>query len=71
MRTKQSRVQRQGQIYRFTIAETEYRTFIWQNGAQFRGRVEGYPQVPEQSGSTPLAVRAALQQWLTTRMVST
>ena len=46
MRTKQSRVQRQGQIYRFAIAGTEYAVFVWQLGIRFRGRVEGNPQVP-------------------------
>ena len=69
MRTKQGRVQRQGQIYRFSIAETDYAAFIWQMGAQFRGRVEGNPQVPEYTAHTALAVRDALQQWLATRSV--
>jgi hypothetical protein len=64
MQTKQSRVKRQGQIYRFVIAETEYAVFVWQMGLRFRGRVEGNPQVPEQSGRTALAVRDALQQQL-------
>lgn len=57
-------VQRQGQIYRFTVGETEYATFIWQRGVQFCGRVEGKPQVPEQIGRTALAVRDALRDWL-------
>lgn len=57
-------VQRQGQIYRFTVGDTEYVTFIWQHGVQFCGRVEGKPQVPEQTGRTALAVRDALRDWL-------
>ena len=64
-------VQRQGQIYRFTVAGTDYATFVWQHGVQFRGRVEGHPQVPEQTGRTALAVRDALQKLLITRGVST
>lgn len=61
------RVQRQGQVYRFTIDDIDYATFIWQRGVQFCGRVEGYPQVPEQIGRTALAVRDALQQLLIAR----
>jgi hypothetical protein len=67
--TKNSRgsVQRQGQIYRFSINGTEYAAFIWQFGAQFRGRLEGLPQAPQCTGRSPLAVRAALQEWLVAR----
>lgn len=64
-------IQRQGQIYRFSVAGKDYATFIWQLGVQFRGRVEGNPQVPEQTGRTALAVRDALQQWLIARSTST
>ena len=71
MKSIQGRVQRQGQIYRFSIAGTDYAAFVWQLGTQFRGRVEGNPQVPEQTGRTALAVRDALQQWLITRNAST
>ena len=73
-RTKQGsrgRVQRQGQLYRFTVAGIDYTTFIWQHGVQFRGRVEGHSQVPEQTGRTALAVRDALQKLLVTRSAST
>ncbi|MBK9940203.1 MAG: hypothetical protein U0Z44_11750 [Kouleothrix sp.] len=69
-KSSRGRVQRQGQIYRFTIAGTAYATFIWQHGVLFRGRVEGNTQVPEQTGRTALAVRDALQQWLITRSAS-
>jgi hypothetical protein len=67
MKRQPQRVQRQGQIYRFSINGTDYAAFIWQFGAQFRGRIEGYPLAPECTGRSPLAVRAALQQWLITR----
>ena len=67
MKNTQGRVQRQGQIYRFSIAGTDYAAFIWQTGTQFRGRVEGHPQVPEQTARTPIAVRDALEHWLQSR----
>jgi hypothetical protein len=70
MRNKEGRVHRQGQIYRFSIAGTDYAAFIWQFGRQFRGRVEGNPQVPEHTAHTALDVRDALQEWLTTRGAS-
>ncbi len=71
MKNGLSRVQRQGQIYRFAIAGTDYAAFIWQLGRQFRGRVEGNPQVPEHTGRTALAVRDALKHWLVTTHAST
>jgi len=67
MKQQAARVQRQGRIYRFTIAGNDYAAFIWQFGAQFRGRVEEHPQVPQCTGRTALAVRDALQLWLTER----
>jgi hypothetical protein len=71
VKQRQGRVQRQGQIYRFSIAGTDYAAFVWQLGTRFRGRVEGNPQVPEQTGHTSIAVRDALQQWLAARSAST
>lgn len=71
MKHTQGSVQRHGQIYRFSLAGTDYAAFVWQAGIRFRGRVEGNPQVPEQTGRTSLAVREALQQWLAARNVST
>jgi hypothetical protein len=71
MKNRPGRVQRQGQIYRFAIAGTEYAAFVWQLGTHFRGRVEGQPQVPQQTGRTALGVRDALQQWLASRSAST
>lgn len=70
MKNRQGFVLRQGQIYRFSIAGTDYAAFIWQLGKQFRGRIEGNPQVPQCTGRTALAVRDALQLWLTTRVVA-
>jgi len=70
-KTPRGTVQRYGQIYRFTVAGTDYASFIWQLGVQFRGRVEGNPQVPELTGRTALAVRDALQQWLIARDTAT
>jgi len=54
--------QRVGRVYRFSTNGIEYAAFIWQNGAQFRGRVEGQPQIPLCSARTALAVRNALEQ---------
>jgi hypothetical protein len=71
MKNRLGRVQRQGQIYRFSIAGTDYAAFIWQLGTQFRGRIEGNPQVPEHTGRTALAVRDALKHWLVTGHVPT
>jgi hypothetical protein len=70
MRSRQSVVQRQGQIYRFSIDGIDYAAFIWKLGTQFRGRIEGHPHVPQCTGRTALAVRDALQLWLATRAVA-
>jgi len=70
MKNQTARVQRQGRIYRFTIAGNDYAAFIWALGTQFRGRVEEHPQVPQCTGRTALAVRDALQQWLSDRAAS-
>ena len=66
-KNSRGRVQRQGQIYRFSMNGTDYAAFIWQFGAQFRGRLEGHPLAPQCTGRSPLAVRTALQQWLITQ----
>jgi hypothetical protein len=68
MTTRQGRVQRKGQIYRFSVHGTEYAAFIWQHGTQFSGRIDGNPQVPQCTGRTALAVRDVLQQWLATQL---
>jgi hypothetical protein len=70
MRNQSGRVQRQGQIYRFSINGAEYAAFIWQLGTQFRGRIEGNPKVPQCTGRSALAVRDALQQCLVTGIPS-
>jgi hypothetical protein len=70
MRNKGGRVQRQGQIYRFSINGADYAAFIWRLGTQYRGRIEGEPKVPQCTGRTALVVRDALQRWLVTRAVA-
>ena len=70
MKKIQSRVQRQGQIYRFSLADIDYVAFVWQAGVGFRGRIQGNPRVPEQTGSSSLAVREALMQWLSAENAS-
>jgi hypothetical protein len=67
---RSGRVQRQGQIYRFSIEGTDYAAFVWELGKQFRGRIEGHPQVPQCTGRTALAVRDALKLWLVTNVVA-
>ena len=64
MKRSTEATQRRGQIYRFTVNGTDYAAFIWQSGVQFRGRVEENPQVPLSTARTALAVRDALQHWL-------
>ncbi len=66
MKNQPGHVLRQGRIYHFSIKETDYAAFIWQGGTQFRGRIDGDPQVPQCTGRTALVVRDALQQWLAT-----
>lgn len=66
MKNRSSSTQREGQIYRFSIAGTNYAAFIWHLGKQFRGRIEGHPHIPQCTGGTPLAVREALALWLST-----
>ena len=70
MKNQPRRVQRQGQIYRFSIAGTDYAAFIWQLGKKFQGRIEGHPQVPQCTGLTALAVRDALHRWLAMRVAA-
>jgi len=65
MRTRQKQIQRSGKIYRFSIGGTKYAAFVWQEGKQFCGRVEGNPDIPQCTGRTALAVRDALQLGLT------
>ncbi|KAB8140021.1 hypothetical protein F8S13_25420 [Chloroflexia bacterium SDU3-3] len=55
-------VHRAGRIYRFSINDIDYAAFIWQMGVQFRGRVEGHPEITQTTGRTALAVRDELQK---------
>ena len=67
MSLKNSRVQRSGHIYRFSVNGVDHAAFIWQLGKQFHGRIEGAPHVPHCTGRTALGVRNVLQQWLIDR----
>ena len=62
MKNQYNHVHRQGQLYRFSLGNQEYVAFIWRTGTQFRGRLEGYPAIPEHTAHTALGVRDALQQ---------
>ena len=64
MKRRTGTTQRVGRIYRFSANGTDYAAFIWQAGVQFRGRVEGQPQIALCTARTALAVRDALQQAL-------
>lgn len=66
MKNQFNPVHRQGQLYRFSLGNQEYVAFIWRAGSQFRGRIEGYPAIPEHTAHTALGVRDALQQSIAT-----
>jgi hypothetical protein len=57
MKTWSGRVQRQGQILSLFDRWDEYAAFMRQLGRQFRGRIEGSPQVPQYTGRTTYTVR--------------
>lgn len=61
---------RKGHIYHVKVAEVDYRTFIWQAGSGFCGRVEDQPQVGLCRGRTVLAVRDQLCAALASSLVS-
>ncbi len=54
------RIVRKGHIYHIKVAAVDYRTFIWQVGSGFCGRVEDHPQVALCRGRTVVAVRDQL-----------
>jgi hypothetical protein len=54
------RTVRKGRIYHIQVADTAYRTFIWQAGASFCGRVEDHPQVPQCRGRSVVMVQEQL-----------
>ncbi|HEU4325771.1 MAG TPA: hypothetical protein VFS21_21705 [Roseiflexaceae bacterium] len=60
----QSRVVRQGQVYRFTIDGQDYAAFIWQTGKRFYGRIDGNANAPQLEGTSAIKVRDALRAWL-------
>jgi hypothetical protein len=51
---------RKGRVYHVRVEDVAYRTFIWQTGKSFCGRVEDRPEVPECRGRTEVAVREQL-----------
>jgi hypothetical protein len=65
MAESKKKVVRIGRIYHVRVAEKEYRTFIWQAGSGFCGRVEDHPQVQPCKGRTVVAVRDQLCAALT------
>jgi hypothetical protein len=60
MAEQAKRTVRKGRIYHVKVAEANYRTFIWEAGSGFCGRVEDQPQVELCKGRTVLAVRNQL-----------
>lgn len=59
------RTVRKGRIVHLKVANIAYRTFIWQTGTSFSGRVEGHPHVEECRARTEDAVREQLRLALT------
>jgi hypothetical protein len=59
------RTVRKGRIYHVRVADVEYRTFIWEAGTSFCGRVEEHPEVQVCRGRTVVAVRDQLAAALT------
>lgn len=62
------RVVRKGRIYHITVADVGYRTFIWQTGKSFCGRIEDQPQVQLCRGSSVVTVRDQLCAALATSL---
>ncbi len=65
MAASKQRTVRKGFIYHIKVAEVDYRSFIWQAGVGFCGRVEDEPQVALCRGRTVVAVRDQLAAALT------
>jgi len=51
---------RKGRVYHVTVADVEFRAFIWQAGSGFCGRVEDQPHLGLCQGRTVVAVRDQL-----------
>ena len=56
MRNSRGRVQRQGQIYRFSINGMDYAAFIWQLGTRFRGRIEEFASTTNEGATISKAL---------------
>lgn len=63
------RTVRKGHIYPIKVADVEYRSFIWNVGSRFCGRVEDQPQIALCHGRTVAVVRDQLGAALTARLV--
>lgn len=63
------RTVRKGHIYHIKVADVDYRSFIWEAGSGFCGRVEDEPQVAHCRGRTVVAVRNQLSAALSARLV--
>lgn len=68
MAESKKRTVRKGRIYDLQVADTAYRSFIWQVGTSFCGRVEDHPQVSQCCGRTVAAVREQLCAALAARL---
>lgn len=62
------RTVRKGHIYHVRVADVAYRTFIWQTGTSYCGRVEDHPHVPQCKGRTEGDVREQLRVALTVNL---
>lgn len=66
MAESKKRMVRKGRIYLIKVANVDYRSFIWEAGSGFCGRVEDQPQVAHCRGRTVVAVRDQLSAALAT-----
>ncbi|NNJ11644.1 hypothetical protein EKD04_015015 [Chloroflexales bacterium ZM16-3] len=64
------RAVRKGRIYQVRVADVEYRTFIWEDGTWFSGRVEDNPQIQPCRARTAIAVREQLLAALSASLAS-
>jgi hypothetical protein len=68
MAALKQRTVRKGRIYHIKVADVEYRSFIWNVGSKFSGRVEDQPQIALCHGRTLAEVRNQLCAALTARL---
>jgi hypothetical protein len=70
MAEAKKRLVRKGRIYQVRVADVEYRTFIWEDGSWFSGRVEDNPQITPCRARTAIAVREQLLAALTASLAA-